>query len=86
VTVSVNAQILLPRWTPPTDTEPGLAAEWTRFIAALETHEAGHKDISAKAGRDIADQVRGGDVVISMGAGTIGNVPAQVVQMLKGTP
>jgi len=34
----------------------------------------------------IADQVRGGDVVISMGAGTIGNVPAQVVQMLKGAP
>jgi UDP-N-acetylmuramate--alanine ligase len=34
----------------------------------------------------IADQVRGGDVVISMGAGTIGNVPAQVVQLLKGTP
>jgi UDP-N-acetylmuramate--alanine ligase len=34
----------------------------------------------------IADQVRDGDVVISMGAGTIGNVPTQVVQMLKGSP
>jgi UDP-N-acetylmuramate--alanine ligase len=34
----------------------------------------------------IADQVKGGDVVISMGAGSIGNVPAQVVQMLKGQP
>ncbi|MBW8831050.1 MAG: UDP-N-acetylmuramate--L-alanine ligase [Burkholderiales bacterium] len=34
----------------------------------------------------IADQVRDGDVVISMGAGTIGNVPTQVVQMLKGAP
>jgi UDP-N-acetylmuramate--alanine ligase len=32
----------------------------------------------------IAEQVRAGDVVISMGAGTIGNVPAQVVEMLKG--
>lgn len=59
VTLSVNAQITLPRWTPPADTEPGLAAEWTRFIAALETHEAGHKDISAKAGRDIVDRLRG---------------------------
>lgn len=58
-TVSVNAQITLPRWTPPPDTEPGLAAEWARFIAALETHEAGHKDISAKAGRDIVEQLRG---------------------------
>ena len=34
----------------------------------------------------IVDQARGGDVVISMGAGTIGNVPAQVVELLKGTP
>jgi predicted secreted Zn-dependent protease len=57
--VSLNAQITMPRWTPPPDTEPGLAAEWTRFIAALEKHEAGHKDISAKAGRDIVDQLRG---------------------------
>ncbi len=32
----------------------------------------------------IADHVRGGDVVIAMGAGTIGNVPAKVVEMLKG--
>jgi predicted secreted Zn-dependent protease len=59
VTVSVNAQITLPRWTPPADTEPGLATEWTRFITALEVHEAGHKDISAKAGRDIVDRLRG---------------------------
>jgi len=59
VTVSVNAQITLPRWTPPPDAEPGLATEWTRFIAALEVHEAGHKDISAKAGREIVDRLRG---------------------------
>jgi UDP-N-acetylmuramate--alanine ligase len=31
----------------------------------------------------IADHVRDGDVVISMGAGSIGNVPAQVAEMLK---
>jgi UDP-N-acetylmuramate--alanine ligase len=31
----------------------------------------------------IVEQVRAGDVVISMGAGTIGNVPAQVVEMLN---
>jgi predicted secreted Zn-dependent protease len=59
VTVSVNAQITLPRWTPPPDTEPGLATEWKRFLAALETHEAGHKDISAKAGSAIVDRLRG---------------------------
>ena len=59
VTVSINAQITLPRWTPPADAEPGLETEWKRFIAALEEHEAGHKDISAKAGREITNQVRG---------------------------
>jgi predicted secreted Zn-dependent protease len=59
VTVLVNAQITLPRWTAPADTEPGLAAEWKRFLAALETHEAGHKDISARAGRAIIERLRG---------------------------
>jgi len=58
VSVSVNAQITLPRWTPPADTEPGLAGEWKRFLAALEVHEAGHKDISAKAGREIVEKLR----------------------------
>jgi len=32
----------------------------------------------------IAQQVRDGDVVISMGAGSIGGVPAKVVELLKG--
>jgi UDP-N-acetylmuramate--alanine ligase len=34
----------------------------------------------------IIEQARGGDVVIAMGAGSIGNVPAQVVQLTRGTP
>ena len=58
VTVSVNAQITLPRWTPPPDAEPGLAAAWNQFLTALETHEAGHKDISARAGRDIVHRLQ----------------------------
>jgi len=58
VTVSVNAEIILPRWTPPPDAEKGLVTEWNRFINALELHEAGHKDISAKAGREIVIQLR----------------------------
>jgi predicted secreted Zn-dependent protease len=59
VTVSVNAQITLPRWTPPADAESGLVDQWKRFSAALEEHEAGHKDISAKAGREITKQLHG---------------------------
>lgn len=60
VRVTVNAQVTLPRWTPPPDTEPGVLAAWNRFLAALETHEAGHKDISAKAGSEIVSRV--GDI------------------------
>jgi len=59
VSVSVSAKIRLPRWTPPTDVEPGLIAEWQRFVKALENHEAGHKDISARAGDEIVRRVSG---------------------------
>jgi predicted secreted Zn-dependent protease len=59
VTVLVNAQITLPRWTAPADTEPGLATEWKRFLNALEVHESGHKDISAKAAQAIVERLRG---------------------------
>ena len=33
----------------------------------------------------IVDNARAGDIVIVMGAGSIGNVPAQVVERIKGT-
>lgn len=59
VRVSMNAQILLPRWTPPADADSALVTEWKRFITALELHESGHKDISARAGREIVEQLRG---------------------------
>ncbi len=59
VAVSVNAQVTLPRWHPPEDAQPELITEWKRFLTALETHEAGHKDISAKSGREIINRLRG---------------------------
>lgn len=59
VRVSMNAQILLPRWTPPPGADSALVAEWKRFITALEVHEAGHKDISARAGNEIMERLRG---------------------------
>lgn len=40
-------------------------------------------DDIAEMPRTIVEQARGGDVVISMGAGSIGNVPQQVAEMLK---
>jgi predicted secreted Zn-dependent protease len=59
VTVSVNARITLPRWFPPEEADPALITEWKRFLTALETHEAGHKDISARAARDIVHRLNG---------------------------
>jgi UDP-N-acetylmuramate--alanine ligase len=41
-------------------------------------------DDVAQLPQTIAQQVRDGDVVISMGAGSIGGVPAKVVELLKG--
>ena len=43
----------LPRWTPPADTLPGVLAAWTRMMASLQTHEIGHKDISANAAKNL---------------------------------
>lgn len=51
--VYVSAEITLPRWTPPADTLPGVYAQWQQYIAGLETHEIGHKDIAAKEGQEI---------------------------------
>ncbi|HWP20961.1 MAG TPA: UDP-N-acetylmuramate--L-alanine ligase, partial [Burkholderiaceae bacterium] len=41
-------------------------------------------DDIAEMPQTIAEQARDGDVVITMGAGSIGGVPAQVVALLKG--
>jgi predicted secreted Zn-dependent protease len=57
IRVYVDAQILLPRWTPPAGTQPAVVAEWDRFVSALRTHEAGHKDIAAKGGTEIVKQL-----------------------------
>ena len=41
-------------------------------------------DDLAEMAQTIVEQVRAGDVVIAMGAGSIGTVPALVADMLKG--
>ncbi|HKX41124.1 MAG TPA: UDP-N-acetylmuramate--L-alanine ligase, partial [Burkholderiaceae bacterium] len=41
-------------------------------------------DDIAEMPKAIVEHARGGDVVIAMGAGSIGSVPAQVVELLKG--
>jgi predicted secreted Zn-dependent protease len=33
-------------------------AQWNQFLAALETHEIGHKDLSGRAARDVLTSIR----------------------------
>jgi UDP-N-acetylmuramate--alanine ligase len=68
---------------------PIVAADGRSLARALRV--AGHvepvfvDEIGAMA-RAIADHARAGDVVITMGAGSIGAVPAQVVELLGAAP
>jgi predicted secreted Zn-dependent protease len=55
VQVTMVSQMMLPRWTPPADTLPGVAAEWQRFMVALQRHDAEHKNISGRGARQILD-------------------------------
>jgi predicted secreted Zn-dependent protease len=80
VTVSVSSQITLPRWTAPADPEPGLVTEWNRFITALEAHESGHKDISAKAGDEIVNRLRGFSGLCSQINSSASDIAREIVQ------
>lgn len=58
VHILVHTEMVMPRWTPPTDTEPGVAAAWAQAMAGLQTHEIGHKDISARAAHEVLDRLK----------------------------
>jgi len=57
VRVTMYTDVFLPRWIPPDDVVPGLIAQWKQSMAALELHEAGHKDISARFAKQIRDKI-----------------------------
>ena len=68
---------------------PIVAADGRALARALRVAgkvDAVFVDDIAGMPQTITEQARGGDVVIAMGAGSIGNVPAQVVQLTRGTP
>ena len=54
VRVVATIQIALPRWRGGGSADPGLAAEWARFVAALRRHENGHAEIAKRGARRIA--------------------------------
>jgi predicted secreted Zn-dependent protease len=57
VQVFIHSEITMPRWVPPADTEPGLYASWMKSMAAMQTHEIGHKDISGRAAREVLQRL-----------------------------
>jgi predicted secreted Zn-dependent protease len=57
VRVNVYSAVLLPKWVPPADTEPGLLTMWNQSMAALALHEAGHEEISVRYATLVRDRI-----------------------------
>lgn len=58
VDVNFRSRVRLPRWDPPDEADAQLVSEWRAFVAALREHEYGHRDIGARAARDILRRLR----------------------------
>ncbi|MBI3413832.1 MAG: DUF922 domain-containing protein [Verrucomicrobia bacterium] len=57
-TTTTTIVITLPRWTTWTNAAPGVRQAWTRYIAALGQHEAGHAKIGLAAAAELRKQVK----------------------------
>ena len=53
VTVDVDIRMTLPRWNTPPGANPQLIARWNRYLAALRTHEDGHRYRSEEVAWDM---------------------------------
>lgn len=51
--VDVQVTYTLPRWNPPADAPRSLADRWHAYVAALQVHEDGHRDIGIAAGEEV---------------------------------
>jgi predicted secreted Zn-dependent protease len=58
VSVTVKTTFMLPEWTPPADTPQPLIDRWKKHLAALQTHEDGHKQLGIDAGNDFLAQLK----------------------------
>ena len=56
VRVIISAEVLMPKWVPPADTQPGVLAIWNESMKALAVHEAGHSDIRVRFATAIRDR------------------------------
>ena len=83
VTVRVSSQITLPRWTPPADTVPGLYARWQAFLAALQVHEIGHKDLSGRAAAEIIHELNALNTSCSTLTNDVQRITERIVAQLR---
>jgi predicted secreted Zn-dependent protease len=53
VKVSVLIVYTFPQWDAPPDAPADLVEKWNAYVAALQLHEEGHKDIALEAGNEV---------------------------------
>jgi predicted secreted Zn-dependent protease len=54
VAVATYDTVTLPAWSPPSNADSALMAEWSRFVTMLGRHEEGHRDIAITGAGEIA--------------------------------
>jgi predicted secreted Zn-dependent protease len=54
VAVATYDTVTLPAWSPPSNADSALMAEWSRFVTMLGRHEEGHRDIAIAGAGEIA--------------------------------
>jgi predicted secreted Zn-dependent protease len=54
VAVATYDTVTLPAWSPPSNADAALMAEWSRFVTMLGRHEEGHRDIAIAGAGEIA--------------------------------
>jgi predicted secreted Zn-dependent protease len=57
-TTTTTITITLPKWIAPTNTPAEVRAAWTKYVAALEAHEAGHADLAISAAAEMHKRIK----------------------------
>jgi predicted secreted Zn-dependent protease len=52
--VELDLTYTYPQWTSPSDAPPAVVAAWDRYLARIELHEHGHREIAEAAANDLA--------------------------------
>ena len=58
LSVVVEVTTILPRWIDESEASKRLVERWTRYMAALQLHEDGHKEIGVEAARKVMERLR----------------------------